>query len=271
MKTCSTILCLIQTLKGPHVHTHFKWSMRRNIAVNIYIKLKKNSGCSWIETLDISRADCFPSMWQILYDSPHTVLPERSTNWSHMGRFSNNTSEHIIGCLFFIVNLCLCQAENGTKVKAITSCKQNWFRPPNTAASSPTCAEMRRSRWGWSLPPRTSIFGGAQTERWPWCRWVPSATTERSQAAILAIYISCQLGSCFFSCSRCARQAWSLLWWSGRRTSQHSSFLSGSELQLMFRKLTTCYSPFAEHQVWGNGADPCFVFSVKRLKGFFGE
>lgn len=37
-----------------------------------------------------------------------------------MGRFSNNTSEHIIGCLFFIVNLCLCQAENGTKVKSIS-------------------------------------------------------------------------------------------------------------------------------------------------------
>lgn len=96
-------------------------------------------------------------------------------------------------------------------LRSITSCKQNRIPPPKTAASSPTCAEMRWARWRWSLPPGASIFGGAQTEEWPWCHWVPSATTERSQAAILAIYISCQLGSCFFSCSWCARQAWSLL------------------------------------------------------------
>lgn len=56
MKTCSNILRLTQTLKGPHVHTYYQRSMKGNI----YIKLGAgNSGWSWIETLDSQRADGF--------------------------------------------------------------------------------------------------------------------------------------------------------------------------------------------------------------------
>lgn len=53
----------------------------------------------------------------------------------------------------------------------------------------------------------------------------PSATTERSKAAILPIYISCQLGSCFFSCSHCVCQAWSLFWWAGVEHRSTAHFL----------------------------------------------
>lgn len=56
MKTCSNILRLTQTLKGPHVHTYYQRSMKGNI----YIKPGAgNSGWSWIETLDTQRADGF--------------------------------------------------------------------------------------------------------------------------------------------------------------------------------------------------------------------
>lgn len=98
---------------------------------------------------------------------------------------------------------------------------------PVAAASSPTCAETCRGRWGRCLPPRMSVFGRA--EHWPWCQWVPSATTERRQAAILAIYSSCQLESWFLSCSRWFARLGQA--YGGRPTRRCS------RLWLMFRKL----------------------------------
>lgn len=152
--------------------------------------------------LDTERADVFPSMWQILYNALHTgcsqwlkpnvEIRRIKTRESHFIRFSNNCSK--LSIANFSITLCPCWAEYcGRKVISIFVLSP----PANRTASSPTCAEICWGRWRWSLPPRMSIFGRAETACWPWCHGVPSATTQSSQAAILAIYGSCQMGSWF--------------------------------------------------------------------------
>lgn len=108
----------------------------------------------------------------------------------------------IVQCVLFFKQ-CPCEASDGSTVTAVPL--------PELTLSSDHCCGICWCRLRRSLPPGTSIFDQAQKEHWPRCLWVPSATTEGSKSAILAIYSSCQLGSCFLSCWWCARQAWSLL------------------------------------------------------------
>lgn len=229
MKTCSNILRLTQTLKGPHVHTHYQRSMKGNI----YIKLGAgNSGCSWIETLDSQRADgfslgvtdtvrCRTYAQSDGNKGQKNPVVNRQTGITWWG--FQMTCLNVLWHANFSFSNCV-----PAKHKLALMYKLSLFyHLPQTELDSSSehgclLTHMCWGRWRRILLPRTSIFGGAQTEHWPRCRWVPSATTERSQAPILAIYNSCQLGSCFFSCSRCARQAWPLLWWSDGWASQRS-------------------------------------------------
>lgn len=120
MKSCSNILRLIQTLKGTHVHTHYKMKRERK---HIH---KTRNWKSWM----LMNADTWVLREQMVYPqcdryvAPHMLREIKSKvnwilrNWSH--RFSNNSYECIKWLLILYFVLYPCQAQNSTKLKAIS-------------------------------------------------------------------------------------------------------------------------------------------------------
>lgn len=109
--------------------------------------------------------------------------------WSKSGHFIWFTNNYVLHCLSSRV----LAEQNTVTQKSFLSLFDRFLwteLPPH-----PHVLKSAEAGEGGASYP--GMFGKAETACWPWSHWVPSATTERSQAAILAIYSSRQLGSWF--------------------------------------------------------------------------
>jgi len=153
---------LSKALKGPHVHTHRNWSMRRN-RIDETLKWKQ-----WmLIDFDTRGADGSHSMWQILEDAPHMFR----------GIISKGQHNSLAAIVTVVARWCFPIIDDWTRYKLpcffpnkLRICLNSHNRLQTEVHPSsehmPPHPHVLRSADKWRLPPRgTSIFGGSSRTR----------------------------------------------------------------------------------------------------------